>query len=156
MHVNETTDRTDALDALDALDAPRGPDPDPEQGPCRPCDVRRAVRRAVTGQCGGGGRPYDEQALCDALLVASELTTNAILHGGGVTAYDVDLDGPAVRVSVSDRSDQLPVVAPTLDEHGRTRTGGRGWPIVCRLARDVQVSGLPSGGKRITAVVPVY
>ncbi|KUN86081.1 ATP-binding protein [Streptomyces griseoruber] len=150
MRVNGTTDRTDAREA------PCGPDPDPGEGPCRPCDVRRAVLRAVTGRCGGGGRPYDEEALSDALLVASELATNAILHGGGVTAYDVDLDGPAVRVSVSDRSDRLPVVARPLDGHGRTRTGGRGWPIVCRLARDVQVSGLPSGGKRITAVVPVY
>ncbi|MEU1511786.1 ATP-binding protein [Streptomyces sp. NPDC005811] len=153
MRVNGTTDRTDADEALDA---PRGPDPHTGEVHCRPCDVRRAVHRAVTARCGDGGRPYDEQALCDALLVASELTTNAILHGGGVTAYDVDLDGPAVRVSVSDRSDRLPVVAPPLDEHGRTRTGGRGWLIVCRLARDVQVSGLPSGGKRITAVVPVY
>ncbi|WP_340374091.1 ATP-binding protein [Streptomyces sp. SS7] len=150
MRVNRTTDRTYALDA------PRGPDPDPGDGLCRPCDVRRAVWRAVTGRRGGGGRPYDEEALGDALLVASELTTNAILHGGGVTSYDVDLDGPAVRVSVSDRSDRLPVVNTPLDEHGRTRTGGRGWPIVCRLARDVQVCGLPSGGKRITAVVPVY
>ncbi|MEU1184621.1 ATP-binding protein [Streptomyces sp. NPDC005820] len=150
MRVNESTDRTDALDA------PRGPDPGAAAGPCRPCDVRRAVLRAVTGRCGGGGPPYDEEALGDALLVASELATNAILHGGGVTAYAVELDGPAVRVSVSDRSDRLPVVAHPLDEHGWTRSGGRGWPIVCRLARDVSVSGLPSGGKRITAVVPVF
>ncbi|MFJ4645172.1 ATP-binding protein [Streptomyces bobili] len=125
------------------------------RGPCRPSDVRSAIRRAVAGRGRTTGSPYDEEALSDALLVASELTTNAILHGGGITDFDVDVDGPAVRVSVSDRSDRLPVVSDPLDEQGRRRTGGRGWPIVCRLARDVRVSGLPSGGKRITAVVPV-
>jgi anti-sigma regulatory factor (Ser/Thr protein kinase) len=125
------------------------------RGPCRPSDVRSAIRRAVAGRGRTTGGPYDEEALSDALLVASELTTNAILHGGGITDFDVDVDGPAVRVSVSDRSDRLPVVSDPLDEQGRRRTGGRGWPIVCRLARDVRVSGLPSGGKRITAVVPV-
>jgi anti-sigma regulatory factor (Ser/Thr protein kinase) len=56
---------------------------------------------------------------------------------------------------VSDRSDALPVTVPRTDPHGRMRHGGHGWPIVCRLARDVRVYGLPSGGKRITAVVPV-
>ncbi|MER5200940.1 ATP-binding protein [Streptomyces sp. NPDC002755] len=123
---------------------------------CRPADVRSAVRRAVTGSCGAIGCPYDEDGLSDALLVASELTTNAILHGGGITGFDVDMDGPAVRVSVSDRSDRLPVTTAPLDEQGRQRTGGRGWPIVCLLARNVRVACLPSGGKRITAVVPVF
>lgn len=147
MRANHSTDRTDTADGLARRHGP---------GPCRPSDVRRAVRRAVTGRRGTTGCPYDEEALSDALLVASELTTNAILHGGGVTEYDVDVDGPAVRVSVSDRSDRLPVAVDPLDERGRRRTGGRGWPIVCRLARDVRVADLPSGGKRITAVVPVF
>ncbi|WP_416981654.1 ATP-binding protein [Streptomyces sp. T028] len=150
MRVNDSTDRADVLDPQG------GPGPDAGARPCMPADVRGAVRRAVAERCRGGGRRYDEEALTDALLVASELATNAILHGGGVTAYDVDLDGHAVRVSVSDRSDRWPVTVDPLDERGRTRTGGRGWPIVCRLAQDVRVSGLPSGGKRITAVVPVF
>ncbi|MFC4500894.1 MULTISPECIES: ATP-binding protein [Streptomyces] len=124
-------------------------------GPCLPSDVRSAVRLAAAGRRGATGRPYDEEALADALLVASELTANAILHGGGVTAFEVDVEGPVVRVSVSDRSDRLPVARNMLDERGRRSPGGRGWPIVCRLARDVLVSGLPSGGKRVTAVVPV-
>ncbi|MFF8971688.1 ATP-binding protein [Streptomyces sp. NPDC014995] len=146
MRVNHSTDRTDV---------PDGPVRCEGHLPCRPSDVRTAIRRAVAGRCGATGCPYDEEALSDALLVASELTTNAILHGGGVTGFDVDVDGQAVRVSVSDRSDRLPVASDPLDERGRRRTGGRGWPIVCRLAQDVRVSDLPSGGKRITAVVPV-
>jgi anti-sigma regulatory factor (Ser/Thr protein kinase) len=99
--------------------------------------------------------PCDEAALADALLVASELTTNAILHGGGVTEVDVDVVGQEVRLSVSDRSDRMPQVRAPLDAQGRRTPGGRGWPIVCRLAREVRVSGLPSGGKRITVEVPL-
>ncbi|MFB9467168.1 ATP-binding protein [Streptomyces cinereospinus] len=125
-------------------------------GPCRPADVRRAVRHAVAGRCRATGTPCDEGALSDALLVASELTTNAILHGGGVTGVDVDVVGREVRVSVSDRSDRLPELVAPVDEQGRRRAGGRGWPIVCRLARDVRVAGLPAGGKRITAALPLF
>ncbi|KPI28806.1 ATP-binding protein [Streptomyces sp. NPDC054950] len=147
MRTNDSTDREDAQGGAFG----RGGH---EQ--CRPADVRTAVRRAVTGSCGSIGCPYDEDGLSDALLVASELTSNAILHGGGITGFDVDMDGPAVCVSVSDRSDRLPVTTDPLDEQGRLRTGGRGWPIVCRLARNVRVACLPSGGKRITAVVPVF
>ncbi|MFE8991565.1 ATP-binding protein [Streptomyces collinus] len=123
--------------------------------PCKPAEARRAVERAVAERCRATHTPCDTDALSDALLVASELTTNAILHGGGVTDFQVDVDGPGVRVSVSDRSDALPVTAPRTDPHGRLRHGGHGWPIVCRLARDVRVSDLPAGGKCITAVVPL-
>lgn len=121
---------------------------------CKPADARRAVVRAIT-ECCRTGRPCDAHAVSDAELVASELTTNAILHGGGVTDFHVDVVGPGVRVCVSDRSDRLPVARPAMDRQGRRPVGGRGWPIVCRLAREVQVSDLPSGGKCITAVVPL-
>ncbi|MEU6812806.1 ATP-binding protein [Streptomyces sp. NPDC046831] len=123
--------------------------------PCEPAEVRRAVEQAIAERCRSTGTPCDRDALSDAQLVASELTTNAILHGGGVTDFHVDLVGRGVRVCVSDRSDRPPVTRPPVDRHGRRRVGGRGWPIVCRLARDVQVSGLPSGGKCVSAVVPL-
>ncbi|MEU5523022.1 ATP-binding protein [Streptomyces sp. NPDC093250] len=123
--------------------------------PRRPAEVREAVARAVSERCRATHTDCDTAALADALLVASELTTNAILHGGGVTDFRVDVSGPGVRLSVSDRSDELPVVIPHTDQRGRRRPGGHGWPIVCRLARDVRVSDLPTGGKCITAVVPL-
>ncbi|GAA2449513.1 ATP-binding protein [Streptomyces glaucus] len=123
--------------------------------PCKPAEARQAVERAVAERCRATHTSCDADALSDALLVASELTTNAMLHGGGVTDFQVDLVGPGLRVSVSDRSDELPVVVPPTDPQGRRRVGGRGWPIVCRLARDVRVSDLPSGGKCITVVVPL-
>ncbi len=133
----------------------RAPGDRPAGQPCpsRPAEVREAVLRAVAERCLATRTPCHTEALADALLVASELTTNAILHGGGVTGFEVDVDGPGVRLSVSDRSDALPVAVPAVDQEGRRRPGGHGWPIVCRLARDVRVSDLPSGGKRITALV---
>ncbi|MFE9452877.1 ATP-binding protein [Streptomyces sp. NPDC006739] len=123
--------------------------------PWRPADARRTVRTVVAERCRARAIPCDAEALEDALLVTSELATNAILHGGGITGFDVDVDSRGVAVSVSDRSDDVPVAAAPEDARGCTRPGGRGWPIVCRLARDVRVTGLPCGGKRITAVVPL-
>ncbi|MGW0337791.1 ATP-binding protein [Streptomyces sp. NPDC003011] len=124
-------------------------------GPCKPAEARKAVERVVSERCRVADASCDADALSDALLVASELTTNAMLHGGGVTDFHVDVVGPEVRVSVSDRSDELPVAAPPVDPRGRRRIGGHGWPIVCRLAHDVRVTDLPSGGKCISAVVPL-
>jgi anti-sigma regulatory factor (Ser/Thr protein kinase) len=124
-------------------------------GPRKPAEARRAVERAVVERCRDAHCPCDTDALSDAVLVASELTTNALLHGGGVTDFRVDVVGHDVRVSVSDRSAEPPVVVPPADRQGRRRPGGHGWPIVCRLACDVHVSCLPSGGKCITAVVPL-
>ncbi|MFG2460204.1 ATP-binding protein [Streptomyces sp. NPDC048523] len=124
-------------------------------GPRRPAEARQAVERAVSECCRATHAPCDAQALSDALLVASELTTNAILHGGGVTDFRVTVEGRGVSVSVSDRSTALPVAKAPVDPQGRWHPGGHGWPIVCRLARDVRVTDLPAGGKCITAVVPL-
>ncbi|MFC7885667.1 ATP-binding protein [Streptomyces sp. NPDC057376] len=127
--------------------------------PCKPAEARQTVERVVTECCGTQGpeghASCDADALSDAVLVASELTTNAILHGGGITDFRVDVVGPGVELSVCDRSHDLPVAVPQTDPQGRRRVGGRGWPIVCRLARDVRVADLPSGGKCITVVVPL-
>ncbi|MFH9661115.1 ATP-binding protein [Streptomyces sp. NPDC017248] len=120
--------------------------------PGRPAEARRTVERVITERCRARALPCPAQTMADALLVTSELTTNALRHGGGITGFDVDVDSDGVRVSVSDRSDALPVAAGRRD---RTLPGGRGWPLVCRLARDVRVAELPRGGKRITAVVPL-
>lgn len=127
----------------------------PRSRPCRPAEARRAVERAVSERYPATHTPCEPEALSDALLVASELTTNAILHGGGITDFHVVVEGRGVCVSVSDRSAALPVAKEPVDPQGRWRPGGHGWPIVCRLARDVRVTDLPSGGKQITAVVPL-
>ncbi|MFC5854272.1 ATP-binding protein [Streptomyces chlorus] len=123
--------------------------------PYRPAQVREAVQRAVCERCRATHTPCDAAALADALLVASELTTNAILHGGGVTDVRVDVAGPGVRVSVSDRSTELPVARPAAGPQGRLTPGGHGWPLVCLLSRDIRVRDLPAGGKCVSALVPL-
>ncbi|MFD3734495.1 ATP-binding protein [Streptomyces sp. NPDC058632] len=123
--------------------------------PYRPAQVREAVRRAVDERCRSTHTPCDATALADALLVASELTTNAILHGGGVIDVRVDVAGPGIEVSVSDRSTELPVARRKAGPRERLTPGGHGWPIVCLLSRDIRVRDLPAGGKCITALVPL-
>ncbi|WP_128436333.1 ATP-binding protein [Streptomyces cyaneus] len=122
-------------------------------GPLSPAEARGAVRRVLSEQSRTRGAACGPDTLSDALLVASELTTNAMLHGGGVTGFDVEVVGQNLYLSVSDREQGRPVAVDSVDRHGRHRCGGRGWPIVCRLSRTVQVSDLPAGGKRVTAVI---
>lgn len=121
----------------------------------RPAELRRAVEDAVAERCRSTHTPCAPEALVDALLVASELATNAMLHGGGITDFRIEVSEPGVRVSVSDRSDAFPRRLEPFDERGRRRVGGFGWPLVLRLARDVRITGLPYGGKCVTAVVPL-
>ncbi|MFE2515807.1 ATP-binding protein [Streptomyces mirabilis] len=127
-------------------------------GPRSPAEVREAVRHALeedVRRSGGRDSAGDAVAVGDALLVASELTTNAMLHGGGVTEFEVMLADREIRLSVSDHSRELPTPAEHPDEPGSMRTGGHGWPIICRLSRDITIAELRAGGKRITAVVPL-
>ncbi|MCX4902961.1 ATP-binding protein [Streptomyces sp. NBC_00878] len=139
------------------IDTVTVPDRPQVRGPRSPAEVREAVRHAFEGA--RRSRPRDtaggDEAVGDALLVASELTTNAMLHGGGVTRFEVTLDDRDVRLSVSDRSQELPRSVRRVDEQGFIPAGGHGWPIVCRLSRDITISELDAGGKRITAVVPL-
>ncbi|WP_413760239.1 ATP-binding protein [Streptomyces sp. MMBL 11-3] len=125
--------------------------------PSSPAEVREEVRHALA-EARRSRRRTDrggDEVIGDALLVATELTTNAMLHGGGVTGFEVALDDEVVRLSVSDNSQEFP--APKRDDgrRGTMGPGGHGWPIVCRLARDITISELHTGGKRITAVVPL-
>lgn len=124
-------------------------------GPRSPAEARGAVRRVLSEQSWARGAACAPDTLSDALLVASELTTNAMLHGGGVTGFDAEVVGQDLYLSVCDRERRRPVALDPVDRQGRHRCGGRGWPIVCRLSRAVLVSDLPAGGKRVTAVIPL-
>jgi anti-sigma regulatory factor (Ser/Thr protein kinase) len=71
---------------------------------------------------------------CEAALLVSELTTNALLHGtlrGRLFRVQIALTGTAVRVEVSDsRGERLPRLrTPDEDE-----SCGRGLLLVSRLA----------------------
>lgn len=71
----------------------------------------------------------------DALLVASELVTNAVRHGsrpGDQISVEFQLEGSRLTIRVRDAAHARTIpVALTPDQH---RVGGRGLAIVDRLA----------------------
>ncbi|MFI7329495.1 ATP-binding protein [Streptomyces rubiginosohelvolus] len=85
----------------------------------------------------------------DAHLAVTELISNAIRHGGGLTGFHADLspDSSRLRLQVED-ADSRPPRSPS--EADRFQPGGRGWALVRRLADTCSVTRLPGAGKRIT------
>ncbi|MFF3215447.1 ATP-binding protein [Streptomyces sp. NPDC002886] len=94
------------------------------------------------------GIALDSVTAADALLVTSELVTNAIRHGGGLTAFRTEITGEALRVDVSDTSPHTPTARAAAPE----QPGGFGWPLIQRLAAHVDIHS-HSRGKTITTVL---
>ncbi|WP_234043065.1 ATP-binding protein [Streptomyces marianii] len=91
--------------------------------------------------------------LTDALLVTSELVTNAIRHGGGVTGFAARVTDEGLELTVRDRNPAVPVVR--LRPDGQTfPVGGYGWPLVQRLATRIHITPLREG-KSITVLLPL-
>lgn len=85
--------------------------------------------------------------LQDTLLLATELVTNAVLHGAPPITMTIEVTGspPIVRISVTDRHQQ----APLLRDSDRGAIAGRGMSVVDSLASRWGVRRLPAGGKTI-------
>jgi len=90
----------------------------------------------------------------DVELILGELATNVVLHAGGTDYHvEIEFDGGAVRVSISDRGVGFPVGRPSLpgtsrhDPNGDSgRFGGWGLPIVYGVADRVEIlPNLPCG-----------
>ncbi|MFF7361268.1 ATP-binding protein [Streptomyces sp. NPDC008125] len=94
--------------------------------------------------------PPRADAVQNLLLLVSELVTNAIRHAGGVCALRLAADRRVLQIRVSDHSSAHPQDR-TPDLTGRT--GGFGWPMIRRLAHDVQVRSREGGGKVVVATV---
>ncbi|MFC5959175.1 ATP-binding protein [Streptomyces pratens] len=90
----------------------------------------------------------DSEAAGTAVLVVSELVTNALRHGGGAYTLRLAVHSDTIEVAVDDPSSQVPRMR-TPDLNGGT--GGFGWPMVNRLARATTVTRRPSGGKTVSA-----
>ena len=71
----------------------------------------------------------DRERLATAVLLISELVTNAVLHGAGEIRLSIDTTGDDARFSVSDEGGGTPVVRP---EPGPD--GGWGLRLVGELA----------------------
>lgn len=101
------------------------------------CDLLRAWRA-------------DEDLVYDAQLVAIELVTNAVSHGGAQVVLEVEHrpDG-RIRLAVRDGSPRM----PCQREVGMHDETGRGLAIVEGLALDWGVQTLDGGGKQVWALL---
>ncbi|MEV0846956.1 ATP-binding protein [Streptomyces sp. NPDC049954] len=111
------------------------------------------LRRGYAREDAGHHREAAERARTDALLAVSELVTNAIRHGGGLTGFTARLTPDGLLLHIEDADERPPVTRDPLAGPG-IAVGGYGWPLVCRIAREVAVAPLPEGGKRITVLLP--
>ncbi|MFD4029170.1 ATP-binding protein [Streptomyces sp. NPDC058637] len=82
------------------------------------------------------------------VLVVSELTTNALRHGGGQFTLELSATTDTVTVAISDPS-PVPPRERAPDLNGGS--GGFGWHMVRRLTTDLTVTPGPGAGKTIHA-----
>ena len=107
--------------------------------PTSPAEARRFVGEVLRDHGVDTGEVVEA-----ALLLTSELVTNAVLHAAGTINIDVDLDLTAVRVEVGDTSHE----GPTPREAGDAEaTSGRGLHLVEAMARAWGVNRQPDDGK---------
>lgn len=83
-----------------------------------------------------------------ALVITSELVTNAVLHARTAITLRVEVKGPTVRIEVFDENPRLPVVAPCPPD----ATSGRGLALVTALATSWGMENR-AGGKVVWAEV---
>jgi anti-sigma regulatory factor (Ser/Thr protein kinase) len=77
------------------------------------------------------GAEADPGQLEDALLLTSELVTNAVVHGKGAIGLSALLDEDRLMIEVTDEGDGF---ERTVRQHGLDAVGGNGLNIVDRLA----------------------
>jgi anti-sigma regulatory factor (Ser/Thr protein kinase) len=111
--------------------------------PNEPDSVARS-RRFVESWC----RAWGEREVVDpAVLVASELVTNAITHGGGIYELRLRLTRGSLRVEVVDDGEGSPEIRRASDSD----EGGRGLQIVSLTSRAWGVDDGDDGTKVIWA-----
>lgn len=115
-----------------------------------PSDARavREVRRFVHQTLSGAG--VSAETVENAVLLASEVFTNVVLHASTPADVRTSLDGKRVRIEVTDGSPQL----PELRVFDFVSASGRGLAILAELAAAWGVDPLPSQGKRVWFELP--
>ncbi|HVF21349.1 MAG TPA: ATP-binding protein [Mycobacteriales bacterium] len=106
-----------------------------------PADVRQValVRQVARRAALDWGVPED--VADDAVLVVSELATNAILHASSTVRVGLHLADEVLRVEVYDDL----ATRPTARDAGMDSAGGRGLHLVASLARRWGVQRLDDG-----------
>jgi anti-sigma regulatory factor (Ser/Thr protein kinase) len=93
----------------------------------RPASVRKA--RVFTGDALADGG-VQASVIEVAVLLVSELVTNAVVHAGGTVLVTVHADAHWVRIEVEDQGRGRPVLRPAR----QNQPGGRGLGVVDQLA----------------------
>lgn len=108
--------------------------------------ARRFVRQLLRQQ----GTPDEVADVVE--LLASELVTNAVRHGGGPSVMRCVIENDRLTVSVSDRSE----APPTLQSPAPLDPHGRGLRLVATLAERWGVNVRPGYGKDVwfSSVMP--
>jgi anti-sigma regulatory factor (Ser/Thr protein kinase) len=104
--------------------------------PTAPADLRRRLSSEFA---------IDDAARDEVVLIASELATNAVLHGKPPIDVRVTIDPELVRVEVHDEHPDMRQPAE----------GSRGLMLVDRIARAWGVSYQPGDGKVVWAEIPL-
>ncbi|WP_354381056.1 ATP-binding protein [Streptomyces sp. PvR034] len=122
--------------------------------PSDAADARARVAALLDGGPDAGAPAVSGAVRADALLVTSELVTNAYRHGGGLAGFEAEVDGDALEITVTDRSCDVPHGAPGRPirpgaPNAGAIEGGFGWPLVRLLADRVSVAPLSTGGKSV-------
>ncbi|MER7342708.1 ATP-binding protein [Streptomyces sp. NPDC000075] len=97
-----------------------------------------------------GGRMVSEFVREAALLVASEMVTNAVRHTRGPCTLQLAWSREGLDIDVTDTSPNPPCARPPDLAGG----GGFGWPVVNLLASEVCVRPAAEGGKTVHVHVP--
>jgi len=111
-----------------------------EPEPTAVADARRFVRNTLISW-GLSGR---DDLVADAVLLASELVTNAIVHAGTPVQLTCRLDGAAVEVSVLDRHPARVIPDPPGAAAEVDRPSGRGLLLPAALSSSWGVTYAPA------------
>lgn len=117
--------------------------------------ARGIVSDLLAARFGAAVAEWPAHVVDDMLLVTSELVTNAFRHGGRLTAFETEVTGDGLRITVGDASTESPAESPAMGPEiraGAARIGGYGWPLVRLLAGRVSISH-HAGGKQITVLM---
>lgn len=112
-------------------------------------------RQFIRDTCRSWELPDDVVSL--AVLVVSELVTNALLHARGPVDVHVEMQDDCLRLAVEDALDRLPEL-PRSDDPGAPpleRDHGRGLPLLAHLGAQLGSRRRPEGGKVVWADIPL-
>jgi anti-sigma regulatory factor (Ser/Thr protein kinase) len=105
--------------------------------------ARRFVREILRSWQRAGIGPGQDGLVDDAVLLTSELVTNAVLHAGTSLHLTCRLVGDAVEVAVVDYSPGQLVTGAQPGGLAAERTGGRGLGLPAKLASSWGVTYTP-------------